>query len=278
MLRQNPCPDNLCPDKVAEKRVDLAVAYVQRLSISVRQWIKTKRLLCGTDSRSARLLNRRHLMSKNTPYVRCNAKSKQTGEQCKRPVIAGTTKCYHHGGMSLRGTASPTFKTGQYSKFLPTRLLSTYQQTLSDPKLWELNEKAALVNSRLVELVEKLDTGETGETWKALRAAFKNLRKAINEGNPTEMIMLLGVIENLIESGSKDYLAWSEIVELISVYKGLSESERRHNENMERMITAEQMMLMFAAVTDLVRQNVSDRDALHAISVGIDKLITVNHE
>lgn len=217
-------------------------------------------------------------MSNYNPVIKCNAKSKRTGEPCQRPAINGTGKCYHHGGMTPRGFALPQTKTGQYSKHLPTRLVSTYQETLADPKLWELNEKAGLVNARLVELVQRLDTGESGATWAALRDAWDELHAAITTGNVAKTNLFLPVVSNLIEVGNRDNALWIEIAGMINLYKGLSESERRHNENMERMITAEQMMLMFAAVTDLVRQNVSDRNALHAISTGIEKLITVNHD
>lgn len=192
--------------------------------------------------------------------------------------MLGKTKCYMHGGKTPVGFALPHTKTGKYSKHLPTRLLSTYEETLNDPKLWELNEKAALVNARIAELVSKLDTGETGETWQELRKAYAVLQKAIAEENGVKIAQMLGVIGNLIEAGNKDYLAWAEITGQIEAYRKLSESERKHQDDMSRMITAEQLMLMISAITDVIRQNVSDRQVLSAISMGIDRMITVSVE
>ena len=45
---------------------------------------------------------------------------------------------------------------------------------------------------------------------------------------------------------------------------------------MERMISADQVVLMIAAITDVIRQNVSDKQALYSISEGITKLISID--
>ena len=36
----------------------------------------------------------------STPCLRCNAKSKRSGQRCKAPAIKGKSKCRTHGGMS----------------------------------------------------------------------------------------------------------------------------------------------------------------------------------
>ena len=36
----------------------------------------------------------------NIPCLRCNAKSKRTGERCKAPSVRGKSKCRTHGGAS----------------------------------------------------------------------------------------------------------------------------------------------------------------------------------
>lgn len=38
--------------------------------------------------------------------VRCTARSKRTGDQCKAPAIAGKTKCKTHGGLSTGARTS----------------------------------------------------------------------------------------------------------------------------------------------------------------------------
>lgn len=206
--------------------------------------------------------------------MECGAK-RRNGEPCKAPAMKNG-RCRIHGGKTPSGIASPNYQTGQYSKHLPTRLAATYKETLEDKKLWELNEKAALVNTRIVELIGKLDTGEAGATWKLMREVYKDLMTAVNGGKSSDVIKGLAIMGNLIEAGNRDYLAWAEITEQIETYRKLSESERKHQDQMERMISADQVMVMISAITDVIRQNVSDRQALYSISQGITKLISID--
>ena len=54
--------------------------------------------------------------------VRCGAKNRQ-GNPCQKWPIRGRNRCRNHGGKSLIGTASPSFKNGKHSKLLPRNLL-----------------------------------------------------------------------------------------------------------------------------------------------------------
>lgn len=208
--------------------------------------------------------------------MKCRATSKRTGQKCGAQAVTGSDLCYHHGGKSKVGFALPQTKTGMYSKHLPTRLAATYAETISDKNLWELTEKAGLVNARIVELISKLDTGETGATWKKLKSVWVDLQTAMRQQDSATTILLIHEMTRLIDAGNKDYLAWAEITEQIETYRKLSESERKHQEAESRMVTAEQVMLMIAAITDIVRQNVTDRNQLSAISAGITRLISID--
>lgn len=46
----------------------------------------------------------------NIPCLRCNAKSKRTGERCNAPAIKGKSKCRTHGGRSS-GPRTPSGRT-----------------------------------------------------------------------------------------------------------------------------------------------------------------------
>lgn len=46
----------------------------------------------------------------------CKAKSKQTGERCRRHVKPGWEVCHYHGGGSHGGIFAPALKHGFYSK------------------------------------------------------------------------------------------------------------------------------------------------------------------
>lgn len=51
-------------------------------------------------------------------HGRCEATAKSTEEQCGRPAVGPHGKCDIHGGKSLKGEESPTFKHGLFSDHL----------------------------------------------------------------------------------------------------------------------------------------------------------------
>ena len=87
---------------------------------------------------------------------RCQAKSKQSGRQCRRPAAVGMTVCYMHGGKTPTGIAAPSFRHGLYSKVLPKDLRKNYARALRGPNLLALDAEVALLPVRAAELVKGL--------------------------------------------------------------------------------------------------------------------------
>lgn len=59
------------------------------------------------------------IMPQNTEQRRCKARSKRTGEQCKKPAYPGYTVCYYHGANPTNRGGAPkgsknALKTGEY--------------------------------------------------------------------------------------------------------------------------------------------------------------------
>lgn len=57
------------------------------------------------------------IMPKTTHAI-CGAK-KRNGTPCQNPPVTGRNRCRMHGGATLMGEQSGTYKTGAYSKYLP---------------------------------------------------------------------------------------------------------------------------------------------------------------
>lgn len=55
--------------------------------------------------------------------MKCGAKTR-SGTPCKSPPVEGSNRCRMHGGKSLKGTQSPTYKHGLYSKYAGKELQS----------------------------------------------------------------------------------------------------------------------------------------------------------
>lgn len=189
-------------------------------------------------------------------------------------------RCHKHGGASLSGLASPVLVTGRYSKHLPTRLISRYQQAVSDPDLLALRDDIGLLDTRIGQVVSALDTGESKEAWVSLLSIWstfeEQFQSLLDTGEPPEeMEGTVSKVSTLIRSGLSESYVWSEIRGLLKERADLVANERKRMVELQQYVTAEKAMLFVTAVMDSVRRNVSDRDALAAISADISRMADV---
>lgn len=200
---------------------------------------------------------------------RCGAK-KKNGEICKGQALPNG-RCKFHGGMNIPpGPDHPNYKTGKYSKFLPKKLLETYEQSLNDPNLLALKQEIAVIDSRIVELLGKVDQGEAGELWKKLKDKY---RSCLKEEDGVKQTMLLSDLGQLINCGYKDHMTWGEIYVVLEQRKKLVESERKRYIEMGQMITAEQAAILISQVSKLITDNVEDRETLLKITHGLSGML-----
>lgn len=185
-------------------------------------------------------------------------------------------RCRIHGGKSLVGPASPAWKDGRHSKYLPTRLAESYRTAVNDAELLALRDDIALIDARLVELIGKIDTGETGEAWRKAKDTHQMLVSALQLGLAQEANRNLEELGKIIRRGLGDYMAWREIGEMLDRRERLVRSERQKMVQLQQMITSGQALVLMTRIVQLVKENVSDPDALTAISDGIRRLATVD--
>jgi len=218
--------------------------------------------------------------------MQCSAKSKQSGVQCKKPAVPGLGVCNIHGGKSLSGIASPALKTGRYSKHLPVRLMEKYDAARQDGNLLALRDDLALLDARMEDMLGRVDTGESGELWASLVASLAECQKcrlkldsARRSGDAkkqteaeSSLTDALDAMQLLAQGGLSDYAAWSEIKSLLEQRRKISETEQKRLVAMQQMITASEALLLQAALLDIIKRNVTDRDILSIISRDIDAL------
>lgn len=171
---------------------------------------------------------------------------------------------------------SPTYKTGRYSRDLPQRLRERYEQASADGDLLVMREDIALLDARLSDLLARVETGESGAAWNEAQAQLLAVRVAIKSGDARAMGAALDALSAAIRRGQADYLAWDEIKQALALRRRLVESERKRLVQLSQMITTEQAMVLVTAIVSLVHDNVTDRDALTAISNGIRRLVVVD--
>jgi len=206
--------------------------------------------------------------------MQCQAKAKSTQKQCRRRAVKGKKACTVHGGLTPGGIASPTFKTGRYSKYIPERLAERYQESAQDPEILALKSEISLTDARLADLLSRVDTGESGTLWKMAQASFMNFRAANASGDQDKMTVALSELNRLLNLGVDDYKAWDEVGNMLEQRRKLVESERKRLMDMEQMITVEKTMVLLSAIVSIIRENVTDRKTLSAISTDIGRLVS----
>jgi hypothetical protein len=202
--------------------------------------------------------------------MQCGAKTR-SGSPCSARAMPNG-RCRMHGGTSLAGVASPTLTTGRYSKYLPERLLERYQDAAQDADLLAMRQELALLDARLADVLQRVDTGESGALWKNVQDAFRDFER---ERNSEREFVAWKRLASTIQDGMADYAAWQEVGRLIDQRQRLAESERKRLVDMRQMITAERAMVLLAAITDTIRRHVSDRSTLAAISADLARLAAV---
>lgn len=207
--------------------------------------------------------------------MQCAAKSKRSGEQCKKDAIPGRSVCHIHGGKSLGGLASPTFKEGRYSKYLPAQLATRYNEARSDPDILSLNEDVALLRSFVYQHLASIADGDAHPAWIAAKTALDEMEKAEAMGASAIDKYLAAKVKlrAVIEPNYRAAIAEHQVTDYIDQLGRIADKERRLLIDRQQVITVERMMLMLTAVIASVKRHVDDRLILNAIQNDIQGLL-----
>jgi hypothetical protein len=194
---------------------------------------------------------------------RCTAKAKSTQERCGLRAEPGFKVCRYHGGKSLVGPAAPNYKHGGYSRVMPTRMLQRYEEAENDPELLSHRTAIALTDSRIVDLLRRVDVGESGQLWRDLRDTWTAFRQTSDED---ERKFHLQNLHSLITKGASDWQVWHEVFDLLEKLRRHKDSEQKRLFAMEQIVTVDEAMAYGAALSQAVRRHVKDADTLRAIA------------
>jgi hypothetical protein len=195
--------------------------------------------------------------------MECGAK-KRDGTPCKAAAMQNG-RCRIHGGKSLSGVASPTFKTGRYSQHLPQELLTAYERSQSDPELLAVREDISLLDSLLISNLTRLETGESGKAWQTLIRLINQIDKAFANENYGEVMINVRMLRELADNRMEQFAVEEEIRSKLEQRRRLVESERDRLIKGKMVIEGDRAVVLISALLDSVKRNVTDRDTLSAI-------------
>jgi hypothetical protein len=180
-----------------------------------------------------------------------------------------------HGGKSLIGPAQPQFKDGRYSKLLPRGLAQKYVNALGDPEWLALKDEIALNEARLGDALEKLGDYETPALLDKLDTEYGRLKNAIKAGSASDVTVAMHALDDLFTKRAALAGLWREVDDLIEQRRRLSDTERRRLVDMEQVLTTQQALVLVSALIGIIKEHVTDRKILAAISTDIVAIIGV---
>lgn len=195
---------------------------------------------------------------------------------CIRSPIAGRTRCRQHGGATPCGVDSPHFKTGEHSrimKALPQRMQAAYEASLNDPAILDLKSSVALIDSRILDLISRVDTKESGSSWKAVERAFADLVAAIRSDDKRGQSAALSELDQMIRVGKGDADIWIEITRLADDRRKHVETQQRLEMAGDKAVPIGELVTMMGAFLNLVQTVISNPEEKRRLSDGIERLI-----
>lgn len=195
-----------------------------------------------------------------TERERCGAKTRYGGT-CKSWPIKGSKRCRMHGGGAKKGADVPVFKgytTARRRKAgnLPERMQEAIDAADRDRNLASLREDIVILDARIVDLTNRVDSGESGKRWSDLRQAMRDFRRFRRSKDEQAMTNSFALVEDLVLGDTDDFQVWEEIMVTMDRRRKLLESERKRLLELKAVIPADRARTAIRAVLEAVREEV----------------------
>lgn len=178
---------------------------------------------------------------------------KADGRRCVNPVREGWRVCRYHGA---GGLMNPGGGMPRHAKFLPTRLADRFQEFMADPDALALYSEMALVDSRITELTERLETCDNAQAWQKVNQAMALLYKLAGaHENVDRAIKLLKDAQSIPADEAR---IWREINTLLETRRRLSQTEQMRITNAKQYLSLSEANAMLASVVEVVMNNIKD--------------------
>lgn len=164
----------------------------------------------------------------------CKAKSKQSGERCKRHAAKGRLVCRMHGGATPRGMDSPHYKHGMKTRdrYMSKELALRYNAAATDPNLMSLEMNVALIETRMREILPSV-----------------------------------GV------AGKSDRSKWNEIIGLIEAQRRIIDTIGKQQIRAQEALTLDRASVLFTALARAVTRNVADKASLERVLADFQTIV-----
>lgn len=200
----------------------------------------------------------------------CGAKTR-SGAPCKKHAMANG-RCRLHGGASLSGAKSGTYKHGMYSKAVAKvrrSLAAKMDMMMSDEEVLSLYSDLRLTNARIMEAIENLDGNASPDVLKHIVKKADEADKHAKMGEAAKVSECVSEAFRIAREGLSEYQKWKEIDRLTGQKMNISERIYRRELDANTMVKASEVQVIMDQIVGVVRDAVNDRETILKISQGL---------
>jgi hypothetical protein len=193
---------------------------------------------------------------------------------CTNRHRKGKVRCRMHGGSSRAGLSSPRLKHARNSRYLDVLDPAgkrDFQKAKDGPDKLSLEEDIDLLDMR----VRRLLAGEPSRAWwKELRETFEEFASAQAAKDRDRSVSALQKMADLIRGGDAEARRWREIDDLAWKRRPrMVLTETRRKVHLSEVVHAAIVVDAMRFISESVRRNVKDPDALSNINTDIRRTI-----
>lgn len=159
--------------------------------------------------------------------------------RCGKDAVRGYVVCDSHGGPapSRNFYGRGPMSNGSNSQFPLTRLASKYVQMSTDGRVLSLRGAIETIDSRVQQLLERVEVGEAPERIKDLFEKWQEF-KALPSSSP-EYLTARVEMDEVFERIYHDYAAWRQIFEALELRGKTTEREIKALKEIKAIMTVE---------------------------------------
>jgi len=166
-------------------------------------------------------------------YIKSNKK------RCLNSAMNGYERCRKHGAEKGLGLASPSYITGQnsrYGDYLSRTMKDDYLIARLDPNLLNFADDVALLESLQKDALLRSQRGESEKTWKDALKLFKKVKEAERRQDEAGYRGFSKELESLLTSNVAKYAAQKEAVDLTMKKVKIANEERKRRVEVGQLI------------------------------------------
>jgi hypothetical protein len=177
-------------------------------------------------------------------------------------------RCRLHGGKTPGGIASPNWKHGRYSRYVPNGLRRDYERTVADPDLLSIEDLVAAQRARLCEIfrsMSQLEPPPSGSAAHALDDYLPSLREK-DKNQRKKALKYLIETDREGADAKEDYRAlWADARALMQEITNSTASAWKRLQALNGVVTVTDVMNVIHALLIGIRERVDDQETLRDI-------------